>query len=60
MGSSENLNYKAFNYKLLSLKMVRFDNLLLPIVDRCFVFVRFGLKSTVKNAPDVRKMQKVV
>ena len=25
MGSSEKLNYKAFNYKLLSLKMVRFD-----------------------------------
>ena len=25
MGSSKKLNYKAFNYKLLSLKMVRFD-----------------------------------
>ena len=25
MGSGEKLNYKAFNYKLLSLKMVRFD-----------------------------------
>ena len=25
MGSSEKLNYKAFNYKLLLLKMVRFD-----------------------------------
>ena len=25
MGISKKLNYKAFNYKLLSLKMVRFD-----------------------------------